>query len=113
MLKVFFKFPLTHSLTRSLTQALVVQMVRDVNVHAVTLAIGDGANDVSMIQAAHLGVGISGLEGRQAVLASDYAIAQFRYRLVYLLMLMLMLLMLLLLLLLLLNVTVDSTSIDP
>jgi len=32
-----------------------------------TLAIGDGANDVSMIQAAHVGVGISGLEGRQAV----------------------------------------------
>jgi hypothetical protein len=34
---------------------------------AVTLAIGDGANDVSMIQAAHIGVGISGREGRAAV----------------------------------------------
>jgi magnesium-transporting ATPase (P-type) len=46
---------------------------------AITLAIGDGANDVSMIKAAHVGVGISGLEGRQAVLASDYSIAQFRF----------------------------------
>ncbi len=41
-----------------------------------TLAIGDGANDVGMIQAAHIGVGISGREGLQATLASDYAIAQ-------------------------------------
>ncbi|CAH1637369.1 unnamed protein product [Spodoptera littoralis] len=46
---------------------------------AVTLAIGDGANDVSMIKAAHIGVGISGQEGMQAVLASDYSIAQFRF----------------------------------
>eukprot|EP00850_Spirogloea_muscicola_P018286 SM000166S02467 [mRNA] locus=s166:161533:170771:+ [translate_table: standard] len=45
----------------------------------ITLSIGDGANDVSMIQAAHIGVGISGQEGMQAVLASDFAIAQFRY----------------------------------
>jgi phospholipid-transporting ATPase len=44
-----------------------------------TLAIGDGANDVPMIQAAHVGIGISGREGMQAVLASDYAIAQFRF----------------------------------
>jgi len=44
-----------------------------------TLAIGDGANDVAMIQAAHIGVGISGQEGRQAVMASDFAIAQFRF----------------------------------
>lgn len=45
----------------------------------ITLSIGDGANDVSMIQAAHIGVGISGLEGMQAVLAADFAIAQFRF----------------------------------
>jgi phospholipid-transporting ATPase len=45
----------------------------------ITLAIGDGANDVSMIQTAHVGVGISGKEGVQAVNASDYAIAQFRF----------------------------------
>lgn len=44
-----------------------------------TLAIGDGANDVPMIMAAHVGVGISGNEGMQAVRSADYAIAQFRY----------------------------------
>lgn len=42
------------------------------------LAIGDGANDVAMIQAADVGIGILGKEGRQAVNNSDYAIAQFR-----------------------------------
>lgn len=45
---------------------------------AVTLGIGDGANDVGMIRAAHIGVGISGREGRAAVLASDFSFAQFR-----------------------------------
>ena len=40
--------------------------------------IGDGGNDVSMIQAADVGVGISGEEGLQAVNSSDYAIAQVR-----------------------------------
>lgn len=45
----------------------------------ITLAIGDGANDVPMIQAANVGVGISGKEGRQAVLSSDYSFAEFRY----------------------------------
>lgn len=43
---------------------------------SVTLAIGDGANDVAMIQKAHVGVGISGIEGLQAACASDYSIAQ-------------------------------------
>ncbi len=43
------------------------------------LAIGDGANDVAMIQAADIGVGIMGKEGRQAVNNSDFAIGQFRY----------------------------------
>ncbi|XP_048511424.1 probable phospholipid-transporting ATPase IA isoform X3 [Athalia rosae] len=46
---------------------------------AVTLAIGDGANDVAMIQKAHVGVGISGVEGLQAACASDYSIAQFKF----------------------------------
>ncbi|RLN90927.1 hypothetical protein BBJ28_00008727 [Nothophytophthora sp. Chile5] len=44
-----------------------------------SLAIGDGANDVAMIQEAHIGVGISGHEGMQAVNSSDFAVAQFRF----------------------------------
>ncbi|KAL7746748.1 hypothetical protein RI367_007911 [Sorochytrium milnesiophthora] len=61
-----------------LQKAQVVQLVKHGR-HAVTCAIGDGANDISMIQAAHIGVGIAGEEGLQAVMASDYAVAQFRY----------------------------------
>lgn len=53
----------------------VVELVTS-NTHQVTLAIGDGANDVAMIQKAHVGVGISGVEGLQASCASDYSIAQ-------------------------------------
>lgn len=60
-----------------LQKALVTGMVKAAG--KTTLAIGDGANDVGMIQAAHIGVGISGQEGMQAVMASDFAIAQFRY----------------------------------
>ena len=45
----------------------------------ITLAIGDGANDVGMIQTAHVGVGIMGREGVQAACASDYTIGQFRF----------------------------------
>jgi P-type E1-E2 ATPase len=59
-------------------KALVVKMVKD-GLDKVCLSIGDGANDVPMIQAAHIGVGISGFEGLQAVMASDFAIAQFQY----------------------------------
>ena len=44
-----------------------------------TLAIGDGANDVSMIQKADIGVGIAGREGMQAVMASDFAMARFHF----------------------------------
>uniref|UniRef100_A0A673IB70 Phospholipid-transporting ATPase n=1 Tax=Sinocyclocheilus rhinocerous TaxID=307959 RepID=A0A673IB70_9TELE len=61
-----------------LQKALVVEVIKR-HKRAVTLAIGDGANDVSMIKSAHIGVGISGQEGMQAVLASDYSFAQFRY----------------------------------
>nr|XP_061836890.1 phospholipid-transporting ATPase ID-like [Nerophis lumbriciformis]XP_061836891.1 phospholipid-transporting ATPase ID-like [Nerophis lumbriciformis] len=61
-----------------LQKAQVVKLVKKYK-QAVTLAIGDGANDVSMIKAAHIGVGISGQEGMQAVLSSDYSFAQFRY----------------------------------
>ncbi|XP_017261311.1 phospholipid-transporting ATPase ID isoform X2 [Kryptolebias marmoratus] len=60
-----------------LQKAQVVELVRR-HRGAVTLAVGDGANDVSMIKTAHIGVGISGQEGMQAVLASDYSFAQFR-----------------------------------
>nr|KAG5711610.1 hypothetical protein BaRGS_016792 [Batillaria attramentaria] len=56
----------------------VVKLVRD-HLEKMTLAIGDGANDVSMIQTADIGVGISGQEGMQAVMASDFAIARFRF----------------------------------
>ncbi|KAF9108735.1 hypothetical protein BGX27_008254 [Mortierella sp. AM989] len=61
-----------------LQKALVVKLVKR-NLKAILLAIGDGANDVSMIQAAHVGVGISGLEGLQAARSADFAISQFRY----------------------------------
>ncbi|XP_068775811.1 phospholipid-transporting ATPase IK [Struthio camelus] len=59
-------------------KSLVVQLVKKYK-NAITLAIGDGANDVNMIKTADIGVGISGLEGMQAVQCSDYALAQFRY----------------------------------
>ncbi|RQM21659.1 hypothetical protein B5M09_003978, partial [Aphanomyces astaci] len=65
--------------TRQTFKAQVVQLVREHVSSMVTLAIGDGANDVSMIQAAHLGIGICGHEGTAAVRASDYSIAQFRF----------------------------------
>ncbi|KAK9845741.1 hypothetical protein WJX81_001079 [Elliptochloris bilobata] len=58
-------------------KALVTALVKSTGV--VTLGIGDGANDVGMIQEAHIGVGISGQEGMQAVMSSDFAIAQFRF----------------------------------
>lgn len=61
-----------------LQKALVVKLVKK-NMSSLLLAIGDGANDVSMIQAAHVGVGISGVEGLQAARSADVAISQFRY----------------------------------
>uniref|UniRef100_A0A8B9U8R5 Phospholipid-transporting ATPase n=1 Tax=Anas zonorhyncha TaxID=75864 RepID=A0A8B9U8R5_9AVES len=61
-----------------LQKSMVVKLVRD-KLKAMTLAIGDGANDVSMIQVADVGVGISGQEGMQAVMASDFAIPRFRH----------------------------------
>lgn len=59
-------------------KAAVVKLVKD-TLDVMTLAIGDGSNDVAMIQAADVGVGIAGEEGRQAVMSSDYAIGQFRF----------------------------------
>ena len=61
-----------------LQKALVVKLVKR-HLKAILLAIGDGANDVGMIQAAHVGVGISGVEGLQAARSADVSIGQFRY----------------------------------
>ncbi|CAL5419079.1 unnamed protein product [Camellia sinensis] len=59
-------------------KALVTRLVKE-GTKKITLAIGDGANDVGMLQEADIGVGISGVEGMQAVMSSDIAIAQFRF----------------------------------
>lgn len=59
-------------------KAAVVAMVKN-GLDVMTLSIGDGANDVAMIQEADVGVGIAGVEGRQAAMSSDFAIAQFRF----------------------------------
>lgn len=59
-------------------KAAVVKLVKD-TLDVMTLAIGDGSNDVAMIQSADVGVGIVGEEGRQAAMSSDYAVGQFRY----------------------------------
>ncbi|XP_065183441.1 phospholipid-transporting ATPase VA-like [Sycon ciliatum] len=61
-----------------LQKASVVGLVRQ-ELNVMSLAVGDGANDVSMIQMANTGVGISGVEGQQAVMASDFAISRFHY----------------------------------
>lgn len=61
-----------------LQKSAVVQLVRN-GLKTMTLAIGDGANDVSMIQMADVGIGISGQEGMQAVMASDFAIGRFKF----------------------------------
>lgn len=61
-----------------LQKAQVVQLVK-VEVRSLCLSIGDGANDVGMINEADIGVGITGLEGNQAAMSADYAIAKFYY----------------------------------
>ncbi|KAL9428602.1 hypothetical protein AB3S75_030563 [Citrus x aurantiifolia] len=61
-----------------LQKAGIVDLIKS-RTDDMTLAIGDGANDVSMIQMADVGVGICGQEGRQAVMASDFAMGQFRF----------------------------------
>ncbi|KAF2069365.1 hypothetical protein CYY_009319 [Polysphondylium violaceum] len=58
-------------------KAQVVKMIKDTG--RITAAIGDGGNDVSMIQEANIGIGISGREGLQASRAADYSIARFKY----------------------------------
>lgn len=55
-----------------------MQLVKDYIPKVTTLAIGDGANDVNMITAANIGVGIKGVEGNQAARAADYSIGEFK-----------------------------------
>nr|CAD7461211.1 unnamed protein product [Timema tahoe] len=62
-----------------LQKSQVVQLVKQSPNKPITAAIGDGANDVAMIQEAHVGLGIMGKEGRQAVRCSDFAFGQFRF----------------------------------
>jgi phospholipid-transporting ATPase len=61
-----------------LQKSQVVKMMKNYDPSAITLAIGDGGNDVSMIMEAHIGVGIYGEEGMRAVQSSDYAIGEFQ-----------------------------------
>lgn len=60
-------------------KAQLVKSIRKRVKKSITLAIGDGANDIAMIQEAHVGIGITGKEGLQAARTSDYSIAQFRF----------------------------------
>ncbi|OAA67788.1 ATPase, P-type, phospholipid-translocating, flippase [Akanthomyces lecanii RCEF 1005] len=60
-------------------KAELVKAIRRYVPNSMTLAIGDGANDIGMIQASHVGIGISGREGLQAARIADYSIAQFRF----------------------------------
>ena len=59
-------------------KAEVVRLIRN-HTRLITAAIGDGGNDVPMIQAAHVGIGIEGSEGRHAALAADFSIRQFSH----------------------------------
>ncbi|XP_061482643.1 phospholipid-transporting ATPase IH isoform X3 [Rhineura floridana] len=62
-----------------LQKAQIVKLIKWSKEHPITLAIGDGANDVSMILEAHVGIGVIGKEGRQAARNSDYAIPKFKH----------------------------------
>ena len=59
-------------------KAQVVRLLRN-HTHKPVCAVGDGGNDVSMIQAANVGVGLVGKEGRQASLAADFSVTQFSH----------------------------------
>eukprot|EP00597_Dinobryon_sp_UTEXLB2267_P003568 CAMPEP_0170078792 /NCGR_PEP_ID=MMETSP0019_2-20121128/15333_1 /TAXON_ID=98059 /ORGANISM="Dinobryon sp., Strain UTEXLB2267" /LENGTH=1265 /DNA_ID=CAMNT_0010291923 /DNA_START=401 /DNA_END=4198 /DNA_ORIENTATION=+ len=62
-----------------LQKAALVRMIKTAPGHPITLAIGDGANDVGMIHESRVGVGICGKEGRHAANSADFAISQFRF----------------------------------
>ncbi|KAI5620717.1 phospholipid-transporting ATPase IC isoform X2, partial [Silurus asotus] len=59
-------------------KAQIVELVKKFTT-SITMAIGDGANDVNMIKMAHIGVGVHGVEDGQAVQNADFALAQFRF----------------------------------
>ena len=60
-------------------KAEIVKLIKSSKAKPMTAAIGDGANDVSMIQEAHVGIGIFGKEGRSAALSADFAFAKFKF----------------------------------
>ncbi len=66
-------------LTPTQKRELVMLVKKDTVPSATTLAIGDGANDVSMILEGNVGVGIFGKEGRQAANNADFAIGEFKF----------------------------------
>ena len=61
-----------------LQKSQVVKLMKNYDKKKITLAIGDGGNDVSMIMEAHIGIGIYGEEGLRAAQSSDYAIGEFQ-----------------------------------
>ena len=61
-----------------LQKSQVVKMMKKFDENSITLAIGDGGNDVPMIMEAHIGIGIYGEEGLRAVQSSDYAMGEFK-----------------------------------
>eukprot|EP01038_Epipyxis_sp_PR26KG_P011224 gene11224-15064_t len=67
-----------------LQKAALVRMIKSAPGSPITLAIGDGANDVGMIHESRVGVGISGKEGRHAANSADFAISEFRFLIVLL-----------------------------
>lgn len=62
-----------------LQKSEIIKLIKTSPGRPVTAAIGDGGNDVAMIQEAHIGFGIMGKEGRAAVRASDIAFAKFKH----------------------------------
>lgn len=61
-----------------LQKAQIVRIMKN-ETGSLTLSIGDGGNDVAMIQESHVGIGIFGKEGKQAALSSDFSITEFKH----------------------------------
>jgi magnesium-transporting ATPase (P-type) len=57
----------------------IVRQFKLFNPQAIILSIGDGANDIDMIRAASIGIGVEGVEGSEAVLSSDFSILSFKF----------------------------------